>query len=329
MVIIIRIDVYHIIRKNLTVQLAVVICGTRLQEGLMMLKSAAVFTLTKLHFHVFAEDHLHIPIRQRLNEISVISQNTITYDVLPIKFPKDNADIWKKLFKPCSCQRLFLPYLLKKTDSLIYLDTDILFMRPPEDLWNFFNKFNATQLVAVSPEGEDIRTSWYNKFAQHPYYGKLGINSDVILMNLTRMRKANWNDKVTKVYQKYRSSIVLGDQDILNAIFHFHPEMVYVLTCAWNYRPDHCRYGRNDCKHAYKNGVSLLHGDRQTFHKNDFPSFRIVYEVIQNYDFKTGVTRGIYNPLKRILPMVQKSYCSRIWESMIMILKRYRREHKL
>lgn len=96
-------------------------------------------------------------------------------------------------------------------------------MRPPEDLWNFFNEFNSTQLAGVSPEGEDAPTGWYNKHARHPYYGELGINSGIMLMNLTRMRKANWNDIVLKKYQDYRSGIVFGDQDILNVVFHFYP----------------------------------------------------------------------------------------------------------
>lgn len=39
-------------------------------------------------------------------------KETISYDVLPIQFPKGNEDMWKTLFKPCACQRLFLPVRL-------------------------------------------------------------------------------------------------------------------------------------------------------------------------------------------------------------------------
>lgn len=103
------------------------------------------------------------------------------------------------------------------------MDTDILFTRPPEDLWDFFHKFNASQLAALVPESEDAPIGWYNKFALHPYYGQLGINSGVMLMNLTRMRKVNWGDIVLKMYRTYKSGILLGDQDILNIVFYFHP----------------------------------------------------------------------------------------------------------
>ncbi len=113
--------------------------------------------------------------------------------------------------------------LLTEVDSVIYVDTDILLLRPPEDLWQFFAQFNQTQLAGLAPEAEVDAIGWYNRFAQHPYYGRLGVNSGIMLMNLTRMREANWNKDVYPISQKYRFDITWGDQDILNIMFHFKP----------------------------------------------------------------------------------------------------------
>lgn len=41
----------------------------------------------------------------------------------------------------------------------------------------------------MAPEHEEPRIAWYSRFARHPYYGRTGINSGVMLMNMTRMRK--------------------------------------------------------------------------------------------------------------------------------------------
>ena len=68
----------------------------------------------------------------------------------------------------------FLQALLKDVDSLLYVDTDILFLQPLEEIWKFFDKFNSTQLAALAPEHEDAAIGWYNRFARHPYYGQLG-----------------------------------------------------------------------------------------------------------------------------------------------------------
>lgn len=39
--------------------LAVVACGERLEETVTMLKSAIIFSIRPLQFHIFAEDQLH------------------------------------------------------------------------------------------------------------------------------------------------------------------------------------------------------------------------------------------------------------------------------
>jgi hypothetical protein len=50
-----------------------------------------------------------------------------------------------------------------------------------------------------------------------------GVNSGVMLMNLTRMRAFSWTDYVVPIYKEYKLKITWGDQDIINIIFHFHP----------------------------------------------------------------------------------------------------------
>lgn len=50
-----------------------------------------------------------------------------------------------------------------------------------------------------------------------------GVNSGVMLMNLTRMRKFKWVDYVVPIYKEYKLKITWGDQDIINIIFHYHP----------------------------------------------------------------------------------------------------------
>ena len=65
-------------------------------------------------------------------------------------------------------------YILKDVSGVLYVDTDILFMRPIENVWQFFKRFNSTQIAALTPEHESPNAGWYNRFARHPYYGKLG-----------------------------------------------------------------------------------------------------------------------------------------------------------
>ncbi|TKS73671.1 Glucoside xylosyltransferase 1 [Collichthys lucidus] len=271
--------------------LAVVACGPRLEETLTMLKSAVLLSKKPLHFYIFAEDDLHDIFRKALVSWPRAVQTKFNFSIYPITFPKENANEWKKLFKPCASQRLFLPLILKEVDSLLYVDTDILFLQPVEDIWALLSQFNSSQLAAMAPEHEEPRIGWYNRFARHPYYGKTGINSGVMLMNMTRLRDKffkndmttvalRWEEILMPLLQKYKLNITWGDQDLLNIIFHHNPESLYVFPCQWNYRPDHCIYGSN-CQQAEQEGVFILHGNRGVYHDDKQPAFRAVYEAIQ------------------------------------------------
>ncbi|KAI4890583.1 hypothetical protein NFI96_003539 [Prochilodus magdalenae] len=162
------------------------------------------------------------------------------YSLYPITFSVGNAEEWKRLFKPCAAQRLFLPVILKDVDSLLYVDTDVLFLRPMDDIWKFLKAFNGTQLAAMAPEHEIPKIGWYSRFARHPFYGVTGVNSGVMLMNLTRIRSTlfknsmiasglSWEDLLHPLYQKYKNHITWGDQDLLNIIFHYNPEWQRVI----------------------------------------------------------------------------------------------------
>lgn len=126
------------------IHLAVVACGDRLEETLTMAKSAVLFSIKRLHVHVFAEDQLQAsfmeavscadklwglqgpssgvyPPTEHILQQSLLRcvfqleswpdfiRSKFNYTVYPISFPSENAAEWKKLFKPCASQRLFLP----------------------------------------------------------------------------------------------------------------------------------------------------------------------------------------------------------------------------
>ncbi|KAK2842513.1 hypothetical protein Q5P01_012713 [Channa striata] len=301
--------------------LAVVACGPRLEETLTMLKSAVLFSKKPLHFYIFAEDDLHNSFRDALDSWPRIVQTKFTFAIYPINFPKENAKEWKKLFKPCASQRLFLPLILKEVDSLLYVDTDILFLQSVENIWALLSQFNSTHLAAMAPEHEEPRIGWYNRFARHPFYGKTGINSGVMLMNMTRLRnkyfkndmtavELQWEEILMPLLQKYKLNITWGDQDLLNIIFHHNPESLYVFPCQWNYRPDHCIYGSN-CQLAEQEGVFILHGNRGVYHDDKQPAFRAVYQAIQKYQFGENMETSLLQPLERSLQATTHTYCGR------------------
>lgn len=131
-------------------------------------------------------------------------------------------------------QFLYSQSLLRDIDATIYVDTDIIFLSPATDLWTHFKRFNASHIAGLSPEHEDESIGWYNRFARHPFFGKLGVNSGVMLMNLTKMRMFNWEDRILPIHRQYKSQITWGDQDLINILFYYHPGSNYEYIQHYN-----------------------------------------------------------------------------------------------
>ncbi|XP_056641310.1 glucoside xylosyltransferase 1 isoform X2 [Diorhabda carinulata] len=212
--------------------------------------------------------------------------------------------------------------LLENVDSILYMDTDTLFLTPVEAVWGHFHRFNSSQMAALAPEHEDPNVGWYNRFAKHPYYGKLGVNSGVMLMNLTRMRAFQWKEYVVPIYKKYKHKITWGDQDIINIIFHYHPDKLYIYSCRFNYRPDHCMY-TSVCKPAETEGVAVIHGSRGFFHSEKQPIFQAVYKSFEEFQLGGDIYRDFYQPLEVYLESAQNNNCGNIKDVFLKNIRNY------
>lgn len=305
------------------IHISVVACGERLKETLVMFKSAVLFSKSLLVFHIFAEDNLQQSFKEQLDFWPPAYRKKIEYYIYNLTFPTTTkADEWKKLFKPCAAQRLFIPTLLSDVDALLYVDTDILFLSPVDKIWSFFSKFNATQLAAVSTEHDDAAIGWYNRFARHPFYGEMGINSGVMLMNLTRLRQSMWMTALENYYKEYKLKITFGDQDLINIYFHFYPHQLYIFSCEWNYRPDHCMY-MSVCKPAEDSGVYVLHGCRRVWHEDKQPAFKAIYTAFQKHHLGASIEYDLLESLHKHLNDAQSSNCGQIKHAFVKQIQNY------
>lgn len=86
-----------------------VICGERSVEATTMLKSTTLFTNRTIQFHVVAEDNLHAELKTIFREWFSVKSGQVLFKLYSLHFPSgEDAEEWKRLFKPCAAQRLFL-----------------------------------------------------------------------------------------------------------------------------------------------------------------------------------------------------------------------------
>lgn len=57
-------------------------------------------------------------------------------------------------------------------------------------------------------------------------------------------------------------------------------EKLFLYSCRYNYRPDHCMY-MSVCRDAADKGVAVLHGSRGTFHSDKQPAFQSIYHAME------------------------------------------------
>lgn len=74
----------------------------------------------------------------------------VAFEWHTVWYPSDREEM-RSMFRVCATERLFLPQMFPSLDAAIYIDTDLIFMRPPEDLWMEFKKFDEIQVVAMAP----------------------------------------------------------------------------------------------------------------------------------------------------------------------------------
>jgi len=95
-------------------------------------------------------------------------------------------------FAPCATQRLFFPQILPEYNSLLYVDTDIIFLQDPFEVWKQLQNMEQKSFGLVSENDEAYYSTYTYSAIPHP---KNGLNSGVMLMNLKHMRNQNWNSK--------------------------------------------------------------------------------------------------------------------------------------
>ncbi|KAK7916156.1 hypothetical protein WMY93_011917 [Mugilogobius chulae] len=282
--------------------LAVVACGNRLDETLTMVKSALLFSLKKITFHIFAEDPLAPLFEERLKQWPRSVAAKFHYIIYPITFSVGDAEEWKKLFKPCAAQRLFLPPTHRTNLELICLCTRCLLLTPHwNDVWSFFQAFHSISIAAMAPE---------------VYFVSLEIDSVYCGFKSNRQHSASSIDLSCQSLEREDISAT----DIHNVIYMYNEisdnifedyKCLFIFPCQWNYRPDHCMYGSN-CKGAEEEGVSILHGNRGVYHDDKQPAFKVVYDAIRDYPFEDNLFQSLFYPIQSKFLETVNTLCGRI-----------------
>lgn len=111
--------------------------------------------------------------------------------------------------------RLFLAQLLPDSiDRVIYLDGDIICLKPLRSLWEM--ELGNHPIAAVT----DMDADDPSRYIRLGYSSTNGyFNAGVLLVNLKNWRENSYYDQFKEFIESYPERIVFHDQDVLNAVF--------------------------------------------------------------------------------------------------------------
>jgi len=303
------------------INVALSVCGdnvTLCNLSTNMLKTAFLFTEKPVRFIIFANELSQEFISKKIESWPLEIRNKHIIEFREAIYPQKYKN-WTNLFGPCATLRLFFPDMMPDVDSIIYLDTDILVVSDLHNLWKEFDRFTSKQMLGMAQEREDWDGkvySYYNNATRikFPFIPPYGINSGVILMNLTRMRDFSFFEKIHLIFKEFHSKIKLYDQDLLNILGYFNPDIVYRLNCSFNFHSHHCVPDLN-CHSIRSEGPNLIHGFGGRFigptkHKYNEPFFEQIYKTIDRYNF-TNSWNQLVSELKVEVKHLPQDQCTR------------------
>ncbi|XP_054157607.1 glucoside xylosyltransferase 2-like [Oppia nitens] len=256
-----------------SIVIAVTCCGKQsiVSQTIVMIKSMLIFSKQNIHLIIYTD----VNHRQLLNELLALPQNKldqISFEIKTAKFPNvSDQHYYRNFYLKCATQRLFYPVLLPNIDSVIHVDSDVIFMSPVEQLWKHFEYMTGEQMFAMAVDNMNPNTSWYLKIAHNdslriPNPTVYSFNTGIILMNLTQMRNTNFFGEMDPIFKQYKNRIHWIVNDFMTIYLAKYPNRYMNLSCIWNYLTDHCDAGQL-CTDADQYGVAVLHGSRSTFVK--------------------------------------------------------------
>ena len=101
-------------------------------------------------FLIVGEKNLYESLVKSIEDWPTNYKDKLRFEYIPVWYPEGRMEL-KHLFRVCASERLLLPLMLPAEDAVIYLDTDLIFMTPPNKLWDQFHLFDSEQFTAIAP----------------------------------------------------------------------------------------------------------------------------------------------------------------------------------
>ncbi|XP_077548598.1 glucoside xylosyltransferase 1-like [Haemaphysalis longicornis] len=292
-----------------TITLVFVVCGYYYDLSLTAVKSAIAYSYSDLHLIIAADEEIFPKWRNEVDHWPEAIRGRVHADVLDLHYPLKDINYKRYIGKLCSSQKMFLSTMLPEVDAVMYADAEVVFVHNVEYVWQNFFAMNAREIAAMvvdTTKGDNTRNTFVGA-TQTP--ASLGLNTGLILMNLTRMRKFGFERRIDEAWRQYGTHTLLSDNEMLEAVFMQDPQLVHALDSRWNFRTSNCYKPGNNTDHP----IATLLGDNEVFEMGTEPAFKAVYSSMKQYTLGKSLAETFIPLLEQELNSTADTPCKRVF----------------
>lgn len=162
--------------------------------------------------------------------------------------------------------RLFIPEFLKKEGRAVYLDCDIIVLKPLEELYNMDLEDKSIGVILDGQKDQKSSLQRLNLSLNRTYF-----NAGVMVMDLKRLRENSKFLKTIDYCLNPDRELQLNEQDALNVIF----ENDYITNdIAWNYT-----HGNSEENSYSEKEIGIVHftGDIKPWDCRSYSPYKYLY----------------------------------------------------
>ncbi|KAK8374719.1 hypothetical protein O3P69_018678, partial [Scylla paramamosain] len=235
--------------SNMTLDKRVQSWSRQAEQLTTMLKTLLYFTKSPL-WRIIVMTDTRDTFNKVLNLTTVFSGSRLLLQHRPIWLPRDEPVI-KGHWRPCAWAKQFMAEALPDQDSAVYVDTDVLFLGPAEELWWLLHSMGPRQALALAPEPQYLLDT-----PKRPFAGSVGLNTGVMVANLTRLRQLPGGGLGSAILNFGAiTPPPRHDQDALNHYLLHRPHLLLEVTSRWNFSPTCCFLEAPPCADCLSAGI--------------------------------------------------------------------------
>ncbi|XP_064476203.1 glucoside xylosyltransferase 1-like [Ornithodoros turicata] len=279
------------VQSNMVIVLRVCDSLQTVNQTITLMKSLVAYTRLQLRFVIFVYDPLRAPLKNELLSWPIIYRGRTSVQLRKGEIPEGLNTLRTRVRSPCSLQLPLLPKVLWGTDAVLSIDSDTVFLSPVERLWDYFKHTDTVAGTLQRKIGSSNA-------------GPLEIGTELLLMNLTRMRARHWVPFLDAAIAQ-RKGVDIDIKSLFTQIAKHGMRRFLSLPKQWTYGANSCQSSETS---PSERPPALVRGFQDVYSMTS--EISVVYHLMEKIQLGESITESVMKPLMKTIVNSTSTTCS-------------------